>query len=267
MNDLDTDRGGTGVVGSVRSEAPWAGSFDVLGDPRGRIVLKQLDGTTFELASTIVYTGERTGLEGKLDDVTIDALRWVSPERLPTTDLASVPPALRWFVGTYGIHTPAALIHDWMIEKGPPVVGGLTPQYADRYLRFMLRDLGVRWIRRWLMWTAVALRSRWETGTRRRVMVSAWIVAALVGVGAFVVGAIAGNLTMVVAAAAAPLVVSLLWGRQYPAGIWASGTALFILPPAVIGALAFGIYLALEWLVGAVSGGRSGTQPYGYRDF
>jgi hypothetical protein len=254
-------------VAATGGGAPWAGSFDIVDDPADRIALKQIDGTTFELGSTIVYLGEETGLEGKLDDATIDALRWVSPERLPRTDLASVPPALRWFVGTYGIHTPAALIHDWMIEKGPPVVGGLTPQYADRYFRFMLRDLGVRWIRRWLMWTAVALRSRWETGIRRRVMVAIWIVAALAGVGAFAIGAARGNLTMVAIATAAPLVVSLLWGRQYPAGLWASGTALFILPPAAIGALAFGIYLALEWIVSKVSGGRSGTQPYGYQDF
>lgn len=254
-------------MAATRSGAPWADSFDIVGDPADRVVLKQLDGTTFELGSTIVYVGERTGLEGKLDDATIDALRWVSPERLPRTDLASVPPALRWFVGTYGIHTPAALIHDWMIEKGPPVVGGLTPQYADRYFRFMLRDLGVRWIRRWLMWTAVALRTRWETGLRRRIMVMVWIVAALAGVSALVIGSFTGNLPMVLVALTAPLIVSLLWGRQYPAGIWASGTAVFILPPAAIGALAFGIYLALEWAVGKVSGGRSGTQPYGYQDF
>ena len=247
--------------------APWANSFEIEGDPSGSIALRQLDGRTFELDSTITYIGEETGLEGRLDPIVLDALRWVSPERLPRTDLASVPPALRWFVSTYGIHTPAALIHDWMIGEGPSVAEALTPEYADRYFRFMLRDLGVPWIRRWLMWSAVALRSRWEAGIRRRMMVAVWVLAALAGVGAFAIGLVTRDLTVVAAAVLAPWILSLLWGRQYAAGIWASGTALFVLPPAVIGALAFAIYLAIEWTVSKISGGRSGTQPYGYQDF
>ena len=41
------------------------------------------------------------------------------PVRLPRTDLASVPLPLRWLVSNYGVHTPAALIHDWMIDTEP----------------------------------------------------------------------------------------------------------------------------------------------------
>jgi Protein of unknown function (DUF1353) len=155
--------------------APWASSFQIEGDPSDHIVLKQMDGNAFTLGSTITYIGKETGLEGKLDPVIIDVLRWVSPERLPETDLASVPLPLRWLASNYGIHTPAAVIHNWMIDE-EPVVGGLIPQYADRYFRFMLRDLGVRLIRRWMMWAAVALRTRWKTGARNQVSLSLWVI-------------------------------------------------------------------------------------------
>lgn len=247
--------------------APWASSFQIEGDPSGHIVLKQMDGKAFELGSTITYIGDETGLERKLDPVIIDALRWVSPERLRDTDLTSVPLPLRWLVSNYGIHTPAALIHDWMIDEGPPVIGGLTPQYADRYFRFMLRDLRVRWIRRWMMWAAVALRTRWKTGRRHKVMLGIWVIAALAGMGAFVAGFVIGSPVLVIVATIAPFAFALLWGRQYGAGIVASFNAPWVLPPTVIGSIGYGIYAFLEWLVSKLSRGGSGDQPYGYQDF
>ena len=247
--------------------APWANSFQIEGDPSGHIVLKEKDGNVFVLGSKIIFIGEETGLEDKLDAATIDALRWVEPDRLPETDLASVPLPLRWLVSNYGVHTPAALIHDWMIDEGPPVVGGLTPQDADRYFRYMLRDLRVRWIRRWMMWAAVALRTRWNTGILHKILLCIWMVSALAGIGAFVVGFVIGSPALVIAATIGPLVFGALWGRQYGAGIVAAYNAPWILPPTVLGAIGYGIYTFLEWLLSKLSGGRSGDQRYGYEDF
>ncbi len=246
--------------------APWASSFEVEGDPQSHIELKQLDGKSFELCSSIIYLGE-TGLEGSLDEATIDALRSVSPERLPETDLASVPLPLRWLASNYGVHTPAALIHDWMITSGPPVMEGLTPQYADRYFRYMLKDVGVRWLRRWMMWAAVAMRTRWETGARHRIMLIAWIVAALVGLGAFAVGILTTNLALVVVASIAPFVFACLWGRQYGAGLVASINAVWVLPPTLLGMVGYGIYSALEWIISRFSRRESSDRPFGYEDF
>lgn len=247
--------------------APWSESFQIEGDPSGHIVLRQVDGNAFELGSKVIFLGEQTGLEARLDAATIDALRWVDPERLPQTDLASVPLPLRWLVSNYGVHTPAALIHDWMIDEGPPVVGGLTPQYADRYFRFMLRELRVQWIRRWMMWSAVALRTRWTTGWIHRVLLGIWLLSALGGIGLFVAGIVVGNPWLPIAATLGPLVFGLMWGRQYAAGLVAAYNAAWILPPTVLAAIGYGIYTFLEWVVSKLTSGGSGSREYGYRDF
>jgi hypothetical protein len=248
-------------------EAPWTRSFEIEGDPSGRIDLKQIDRKTFELGSTIKYIGQHTGLEGKVGDAALREIRLVSPGRLPTTDLASAPGPVRWFVSTYGVHTPAALIHDWLIAPGPPVVEGVTSEYADRYFRFMLADLGVRWIRRWLMWAAVALRTRYAARGWRRALVVIWGIAALGGIAAFVLGAIRAELWLTALATFAPLGFCLLWGKQYGAGLWASYTAPWVLPPTLIGAIGYGIYWVLEWLVRVLFGGKPGDQPFRYQDF
>jgi hypothetical protein len=247
--------------------APWAGSFQIEGDPSGHIVLKQVDGKSFELASTILYLGEETGLENVLEPAVVDALRWVSPERLRETDLASVPLPLRWLVSTYGVHTPAALIHDWMIDEGPPVIGGLTPQYADRYFRFMLSDLGVRWLRRWMMWAAVALRTRWKTGPRRRALLVVWMIAAIAGIAGFGAGLVIGRPSMVIVATVAPLGFALLWGRQYGAGLVAAYNAPWVLPPTIIGMAGYGVYVVIEGLVSRLSPTGVADEPYGLTDF
>lgn len=246
---------------------PWAKSFEVEGDPDGRIVLRQIDRKSFELGSTITYIGAETGLEGKLADAELREIRRVSPERLPLTDLTSVPGPLQWLVTRYGVHTPAALIHDWLIGPGPSPIVGLTDQDADRYFRFMLSDLGVRWIRRWMMWAAVALRTRNAARGLRRVTLVVWAVAALVGMVGFVIGLVTGSPVLIVITTVAPLLFSLLWGKQYGAGLVASYAAPWVGPPTVIGALGYFLYWLAETLIRVVSRDRPGAEPYRYRDF
>ena len=103
-----------------------------------------------------------------------------------TSDLASVPRFLRWFENTYGRHTPAALIHDNLI--GPtPNRGPLENDAAsDRFFRYMLEAVGVPFFKRWIMWAAVAFRTRWAVGGWRRRSVAAWVILAALGITAFV---------------------------------------------------------------------------------
>lgn len=200
---------------------PWTG-FTV--EPQGHgpnIELHQINARSFRLASTVTYHGP-TGLDG-LDEDAQKRIRSVDAATLTTTDLASVPGPFRWWVNTYGIYTPAALIHDRFI--GAPLDGdpgrpdGVTEQMIDRYFRFMLHSLGVPFFRRWLMWAAVATRTRLHSGPLRFVSMLVWMFLAVAGVGFLVVSALNGNWGVVAVAAALPIPASILWGRQAGAGL------------------------------------------------
>ena len=93
-------------------EPPWKNAFTVetttvKGTSHNDIWLAQFSRTEFFLHSTITYVGEETGLEGyDLKEDTRTFIRTVGPDTLGPTDLASVPGPLRWFVNSYGAHTP-----------------------------------------------------------------------------------------------------------------------------------------------------------------
>lgn len=72
-----------------------------------------------------------------------------------STDLASVPFFLQWLVRSYGRHTKAALVHDELWKAGGSDIDKLRP--ANRIFRHAMWELGVPWLRRWLMWAAVTL--------------------------------------------------------------------------------------------------------------
>ena len=247
------------MTGDTMQRAPWviSGSFEVEDDPTGRIGLYQLDEKTFALQSSLTYIGEETGLEDKVPPPTLVRIRSVSPETLPTTDLASVPTVLRWFAGRYGIYTPAVLIHDWLIPQpvDPPLVG-MTNEYADRYFRFMLGDLGVPTIRRWLMWAATAARTRSTSGLLGATLLVLWVIASIAGMTTFVVGLATGNALAVITATFAPFLFAGLWGRQYGAGIVAAYSAPWILPPTLFAWAGYLVYVAVEWFVGLFTGER-----------
>lgn len=234
---------------------PWIESFEITtigeSEPTGRIYLSQSNETKFVLGSTIRYVGTRTGLERRgLPAETASDILSVTPETLaPDTDLASVPGPLRWFLSSYGVHTPAALIHDRLIPTDEKAHPGMSDADADRFFRFMLEDLGVPILRRWLMWSAVAFRTFYMTRTW---IAWLWVVTALFGIAGLVVGLASGSIPLVIAMLLAPLAASALWKRQYGAGIIAAACAPFILPPALIAALGYGVYWLLERLIGLV---------------
>jgi hypothetical protein len=99
----------------------------------------------FELTAPLTYTGARDTIEVPAGFV---------------TDFASVPRACSWLIPTYGTYTPAAVVHDWLCEQVHAGAATVSRRDADGIFRRSLRELGVSWPRRWLMWAAVRVGSR-----------------------------------------------------------------------------------------------------------
>lgn len=249
--------------------APWHRAFDVtpgVGSAPGAILLAQVSEREFLLGSTIRFRCEfETGLEKTVSDETINLIREVGPATLSDTDLGSVPGVFGWFLSSYGIHTPAVLIHDRLIGwDSPPSDEVWIDQYADRYLRFMLKASGVSWLTRWLMWTAVAFRTRWvapQHQVRRRIGLAVWLLLAIVGITSAVMVAVglwsgwplqpaAFGWSVVLGswglpalfAVGLPLPASMLWGKQRGAGLIAVLCGPLVLPPALAGLVGYGVY-------------------------
>lgn len=247
-----------------RQPPQWRNGFVIDGVVGGPIRLAQLDRKTFALSSKIEYRGD-TGLdEADLPADVLEKIRTLDPAVQPggefLTDLASVPGPTRWFLGAYGEHTPAVLIHDWLIPV-PEGMEGLTEVHADRYLRFMLKRIGMRWLKRWIMWSAVALRTRFAAGGLKRLSVVAWIAGALAGNSIFFVALLTGDLVLLATSVVLPILFAALWGRQYGAGIIAAIAAPWLLPPSVLAAIGYAIYVAIERLRELVVGSPQGGQP------
>jgi hypothetical protein len=230
---------------------PWQDGFTVDGVAGGPVRLHQIERKKFVLKSEIHYGGE-TGLEDKIDEQTMEDIRTL-PAGIKT-DLASVPGPLRWFLGSYGAHTPAVLIHDRLIPTPPELQGKMTDQYADRYLRFMAKDVGMRWLKRWVMWSGVALRTRWAGGGLRKLSVVLWVVAAVAGMITFATAAVDGDIGRMLLATLAVFAFAGLWDRQYGAGVIGGITAPWLLPPAILAVIGLGIYVIFEFTFGWVWG-------------
>lgn len=237
-----------------RPTPPWSRAFEVFNPPEGpapdpthQIELAQISATEFRLGSKINYTGDRTGLEGAVPPATIDDIRTVTPDQLPVTDLASVPEPFRWFVTSYGPHTPAALIHDRLIGISVPPEG-LTDARADRYFRFMLEASGAGLLLRWIMWTAVAFRTRWASGTRKRLGLILWVALAGLGMTSAFLAVALPSWIWAAVAAGLPFLAASLWGKQYVAGLVAVLAGPFVLPPSLFAWAVFQLYRTAEVL-------------------
>ena len=57
---------------------------------------------------------------------------------------------------------------------------------SDRFFREMMKSAGVPWLKRWIMWSAVALRSRWAVGGIRRLSVLVWLILSAAGITSLV---------------------------------------------------------------------------------
>jgi hypothetical protein len=111
----------------------------------GDIVVKPIPpaGKRWELMESFTYTG-------KTDT-------FVVPKGF-TTDFASVPRVFVWLLPRYGRWTQAAILHDylWHLARQKQ----FSKSDADGIFNRAMRELGVPYLRRWIMWAAV----RWAAG-------------------------------------------------------------------------------------------------------
>ena len=175
--------------------APKSG-FEVR-DPHGDVGLIQIDRKRFQVErefrfaddAVIAMLTDRLFTKGKAAQEAHDAVedaRTFTPTTENPTDLASIPRYLRWFESAYGAHTLAAIIHDDLIVKVPNGGPLGDDTLSDRFFREMLKSAGVPWLKRWIMWSAVALRSRWAVGGIRRLSVLVWLILSAAGITSFV---------------------------------------------------------------------------------
>jgi len=254
-----------------RATSSWSVSpnsgFKISG-ANGRVPLEQVDHSQFLVGAAFEFDHSAT-----LDDLVrrmvadgtsesdaraaVDDARTYKPSASEPTDLASIPSFMRWFENSYGRHTLAAIIHDRLIRDVPNSGALGSDALADRFFRLMMREAGMPWLKRWIMWAAVALRSRWAAGGWRRVAIAAWILLALTGITASITAvasawfgsfAPASPSQLMAFAVILPVASAPLWGRQFAASMIAASAALWILPAALFGLVGFGIYSGLESL-------------------
>jgi len=109
-------------------------------DPRA--VVQQLTPKTWALLEPMCYEGAYQRFEVPAGFV---------------TDFASVPRLVAWLIPTYGIYTPAAILHDYFWDGLRQGTAEISRADADGIFRRCLRELGVSLPKRWMMWAAVRM--------------------------------------------------------------------------------------------------------------
>ena len=206
-----------------------------------------------------------------------------------TTDLASIPAIVTWLVPRDGRHTPAAVLHDALIggRDGVDYIASdgqdVTDRHADYLFREAMSGLGVAWLRKWMMWAAVALRTlvmkiapdgtqslNWFRLVPVSILVLVWAVVFAVmaldvpdlstlelpwlGDRPLFVELVVG-LAMI---ALGSILLAVLFGlalqsiRGVAAGAIAGVSIGFLALPMVASAIGFVIYLALDWAFSAL---------------
>lgn len=212
---------------------PWDQAFEVCtpardeepADCSGEIRLRQSDATTFILDSKITYEGEYRHADGS--ELEAD-WKHVGPDF--ETDLASIPPVMRWMVNSYGAHTPAALVHDKLIPQGNHD-GDVR---ADRYFRHMMAEVGVPWVTRWVMWAGVAVRTKAQNGRRHQAALAIWGLCAAIGLVLFTWGLVVGSPALLAVSFVPAIPATISWGRQWGVALIGVFALPFILPAVVL---------------------------------
>lgn len=245
--------------------------FEVL-DPQGRVGAAQIGEKQFAVSTSFRFADEETLNQYRQrlvdSDIPADqAKRMLDDARTlgkgeRTTDLASVPRFMRWFEAPYGRHTLAAVLHDELIQDEPNTGALKSDTLSDSFFRDMMGVAGVKFFKRWLMWAAVAARSRWVARGKRRTSLILWGLLALIGIAAAVAAALAiiadtgtwdrpGLLALV--AAVLPFAAGFLWGKQYGAGIVAAAAGIWLIPAAIFVIAGLAIYEASERVASLLS--------------
>ncbi len=202
--------------------------------------LRQIADDEFKLLTPFRYQG-RDGRYLEIND-----------REMTTTDLASVPWFMAWFVSNYGRHTPAVLVHDQLTPDHPTPDANIRRREADRMFLEAMDDLDVAPVRSRVMWAAVVFATKWANWPLGTLSMLAWLACSLAGTGLLAVSIAAGS-PLALLALVGPFAGALLWGRCR-AGYWAgvaAGYGLWLtLPPALVSvAVHYLAYWPAEWIV------------------
>ena len=119
----------------------------------GNVAVRQSTDSTWQLLEDVVYQGRKETFTVK---------------RGFTTDFASVPRIFTWLIPKYGRYTQAAVLHDHLCVESH--AGRFARHDADGIFRRSMRELGVGFLRRWLMWVAVRFGGGWKAFWRTSVV-------------------------------------------------------------------------------------------------
>ncbi len=128
-----------------------------------KVVVEQVDDTNW-------VTREELRYEGKEQSFTVP--------NGSATDFASVPRLFVWLLPRYGRYTKAAILHDHL-WRDLATTGAISWVDADATFRRAMRELGVPFLRRWLMWAAVRWAALLKPGGTKGWSDEAWRVVLL----------------------------------------------------------------------------------------
>ena len=129
----------------------------------GEVALRQVSAKDWRLLEDLVYEGKQETL--RVHGGETDGFK---------TDLASVPRAFTWLIPRYGRYTRAAILHDFLCREAH--AGRFSRYDADGIFRRTMRELGVGFLRRWLMWIAVRFGAGWRSFWERGVLRGLWVL-------------------------------------------------------------------------------------------
>ena len=124
------------------------------------VVVKEIDAKNWEVEEPFTYTGQTQTFQIPVDT---------------PTDFASVPRVFTWLLPRYGKYTLAAILHDYL-WRSMAAEGKMDYIDADGTFRRAMRELGVPFVKRWIMWAAVRWGALVKPHGRRRWMRESWRV-------------------------------------------------------------------------------------------
>lgn len=115
------------------------------------VVVEQIDDTNWRLRESLDYDGAERSFHVPVGQ---------------GTDFASVPRVFVWFLPRYGRYTKAAILHDYLWRE-LACRGELSYVDADGLFHRAMRDLGVPFLKRWILWGAVRWGALVKLGGRK----------------------------------------------------------------------------------------------------
>jgi hypothetical protein len=123
----------------------------------GSVTVEEIDANTWLVLEPVIYQGNKR--------------TFTVPPGFET-DFASVPKVFTWLIPRYGVYTKAAILHDYLCATKP-----VNRSDADGIFRRAMRELGVSFLRRWIMWAAVRAGGKLESASFAEVLL--WLVVAV----------------------------------------------------------------------------------------